>query len=230
MKTFADLLHAYEGAGSLDTLFGHSQRPGGAFEGIIPSQMTLAELDAFDSGDYGDWSRRQLGYKATPVGFAQIVGTTRRGIADELGLPDDTVFDEDTQRAMTRYLLDQTGGDPSRLRGTWEGFKNVSDDDLAAAWAAYQDSGSIGALGGGGDVGAGPTIARARAGLPLAVPLPGEEDQVEYADNWLGDMQHKRDDFRAGLGDKLGLDARQMAGIGGGLQDIGAMLMRGGYY
>ena len=53
--------------------------------------------------------------------------------------------------------------------------------------------------------------------------------QDEYADNWLGRVQNKRDTMRAGLGDKLGIDAKQMEGIGGGLQGLGQYMMRGGF-
>lgn len=82
----------------------------------------------------------------------------------------------------------------------------------------------------------GPTQERAGMGLPLATgPEPEEEPKVpsfyqdSYADNWLGRMQNKRDDMRAGLGEKLGIDADQMQGIGKGLAGLGGFISGGGF-
>ena len=75
------LLEKYEGAGDYDTLYGHSQNDGGRFAGTKVSTMTLDQLDAFDK-DYGAWvASRNDGTFATPAGFGQIVGTTRRSAA-----------------------------------------------------------------------------------------------------------------------------------------------------
>jgi hypothetical protein len=79
----------------------------------------------------------------------------------------------------------------------------------------------------------GPTLARASRGLPLAGAHPTAEAEAEpekeYADNFLGRMQQKRDTMRAGLGDKLGFDEDQMAGVGRGLGALGQQLMSGGF-
>jgi len=147
------LIDRTEGNGDYRTLFGHSQRPGGAFEGVDITQMTLAQLDDFDK-EYGSWVNGEIGRVTTPGGRFQIVGTTRRQVADEMGLPSDTVFSKEVQDAMFYHLVDKRISGPrsmeAKMRGLrqeWEGFKNVSDKDLSAAITAYQN-GDAGALGG----------------------------------------------------------------------------------
>ena len=222
MPTFYDLLASTEGGGNFDTLFGHSQREGGRFSGVRPSQMTLAELQKFEDEEYGPWSKDKLGYKATPVGLSQIVGQTRRGLAKEMGLGDDALFDEETQRAMTRRLLDQTGGDLNKLRGTWEGFKGLSDEDLKTAWENYQGTGSIG-MGGQMPVTAGGdgSIARGdgqrNAGIRQS-PRP-EEAPPERKRPPIFAEQH------AALTDKFGIDEKRQRGLGNALMQFGQGLM-----
>lgn len=134
------LLNSHEGAGDYDTLFGHSQRDGGRFAGTKPSQMTLDQLDAFDK-DYGQWVASQNnGTFATPSGFGQIVGTTRRSMAKQMGLAGDTVFSPEVQRSMVdRLAWNRISGtsDPAArragMRQEWVGLKNVADADLDAA-------------------------------------------------------------------------------------------------
>ena len=78
---------------------------------------------------------------------------------------------------------------------------------------------------------AGPKMERARVNSPLGIRRPPrrEEEEPEYADNFLGRMEQKRDTMRAGLGDKLGLNDKQMSGIGGGLQGLGQYLLAGDF-
>lgn len=136
MANLYDMIDATEGVGNYSTLFSHSQRPGGAFEGTDVSKMTLGELRDFSTGPYANWSKGKLGYTATPMGRYQIVGQTQRGLQDELGFDDNTVFSPEVQDQMALALIKQTGGDPARLKGTWEGLKNYSDDELRAAYGA----------------------------------------------------------------------------------------------
>lgn len=135
------LLDRTEGAGSYDTLFHHSNREGGPFSGVTPSTMTMAQLDEFENSKYGPWSKDQLGYKATPAGRYQIVGSTRRGLMDQMGIPEDAVFDKDLQDKMRDRLLQDalaTDNPKAALRATWSGLDNVSDAELDAALAQYQ--------------------------------------------------------------------------------------------
>lgn len=148
-----DLLHEHEGGGDPDALFGFSNRKGGRFEGVKPSTMTLGELYAFSdpNGEYGQWVKQKLAESgqdarvATPMGEAQIVGATLRQSAKELGLPDDTVFNRDTQRMIMAHLARkayQKGGIKG-LRKEWEGFKNVPDDILEAAAQEFMANTSV---------------------------------------------------------------------------------------
>lgn len=150
MLNFYDLLKNHEGAGDPDTLFAHAQKTTSPFSGVKVSEMNLGQLEDFASvdGSYGQWTKNklgELGHKprvATPMGIGQIVGTTLRQSAKELGLPDDTIFDEDTQRTIINHLarkridLNDRDATLKGLRNEWEGFKNVDDDTL---WQAAHD-------------------------------------------------------------------------------------------
>ena len=135
-----------EGGGNYDTLLSHSQRKGGAFEDVQVSKMTIAEAVDFSNGDYAQFSKEQVGRKATPMGRYQIVGQTLASVAKEMGLPPDTVFDETTQDAMFAHLvqkaLNSSGslkGKRAALRGVWEGFKNASNSELDAAIEHFEE-------------------------------------------------------------------------------------------
>lgn len=170
-----DLLSRHEGAGNPSTLFGHAQLPGRQFAGVDVSKMTLGELREFASpnGDYGRWVKDELGRAgqqpriATPMGVGQIVGTTLRNTQSQLGLSDDTVFDEGTQRDMVLHLAKNRivpGNDQATLRGLrqeWEGFKHVDDDVLLAAAKGI------------GDPSMGPTQEAADKGSVKSGPLGG---------------------------------------------------------
>ncbi|MEO9629574.1 MAG: hypothetical protein ABJG14_03950 [Sulfitobacter sp.] len=147
--TIAGLLRKHEGAGDPSTLFGHSQR-GGRFDGVDVSKMTLAELREFSrpDGEYGQWVKDKVGRVATPMGFGQIVGTTMRNTAKAMGLPDDTVFDANTQTAMVNHLAKQRlinakspAAKRAAMRAEWEGFKHVPDSQLDAAIANFEKNG-----------------------------------------------------------------------------------------
>lgn len=150
------LLHRTEGGGGNDTLYGNAQRPGGQFAGVDVSKMTIDQALEFanPSGPYGQWVKSQTGKElpSTPMGRAQIVGSTLRDAAKEMGLSGDTIFDENTQRAVQNHLTtkrlakaDTMEGKRAELRAEWEGFKNVSDAELTAAIVAFE-KGDTGAL------------------------------------------------------------------------------------
>lgn len=145
------LIDRTEGGGRYDTLFGHSQN-GGKFNGVDVSKMTLADLGAFasPSGEYGQWVKGQVGRVATPMGRHQIVGTTLRAAASEMGLSPDTVFSPQTQDSMAAHLARKRlsaakdpGAKRSALRAEWEGFKHVSDAELDTAIAKFEADGGI---------------------------------------------------------------------------------------
>jgi hypothetical protein len=61
-------------------------------------------------------------------------------IAKAMGLPDDTVFSPSVQDAMFEFHVKRTvdrhssmSAKVNALRGQWEGFKNISNEDLAKA-------------------------------------------------------------------------------------------------
>jgi hypothetical protein len=156
------LIDRHEGAGNYSTLFGHAQRKG-PFAGKDVSQMTLGQLEQFasPSGEYGQWVKGQVGRVATPMGRYQIVGTTLRGAAKELGLSPDTVFSPQTQTTIAEHLARRrlaSAQSPTAkriaMRAEWEGFKHVPDEQLDQAIARFEAGGgqfaprAMGAVGG----------------------------------------------------------------------------------
>jgi hypothetical protein len=149
MAPFLPLLDKHEGGGRYDTLFGHAQRNDSPFKGVDVTQMTLGELRQFTDpkGEYGQWVRGQVGRVATPMGRHQIVGTTLRNAAKTMGLSDDTRFtpavQDDIAAHLARQRLSRASSMEGKIRGLraeWEGFKHVSDNDLAAAIQQFEAS------------------------------------------------------------------------------------------
>jgi L-fucose mutarotase/ribose pyranase (RbsD/FucU family) len=168
----AQLLDKFEGGGDYNALFGFANREGGPFAGTNVSQMTIGELKAFADGEYADYSRKQLGYKATPMGRYQFVGSTLSAVAQRMGLPDDTVFSPEVQDQMFVFHAQEVmdgkspAGKRAALRGTWEGLRNASDAELDQMIAEIEGgTASFGTTGvsGGGFRGARPTDANAVA-------------------------------------------------------------------
>lgn len=138
--SFVEIMDQTEGGGRYDTLFGHSQKSG-PFAGVDITKMTLGQLKEFASpkGEYGNWVKSQVGRVATPMGRYQFTGTTLRQVSAEMGLPDDTLFDKNTQDALFKYHLNKTLARGSTLqekvsllRGQWEGFKSVPTAKLVS--------------------------------------------------------------------------------------------------
>lgn len=149
------LIDRNEGGGNDDTLFGNSQN-GGRFAGTRVSEMTIGEALQFadPSGPYGQWVKSSLAESgqdarvATPMGRYQIVGTTLRNAAQEMGLPMDARFDATTQQSIAAHLANRrlagaASPDAQRaaLRAEWEGFKLVPDAQLDAAIAGFLANG-----------------------------------------------------------------------------------------
>jgi hypothetical protein len=96
-----------ESGGDYNALFGYSNRPGGQFEGVNLTDMTVNQALQFSnpSGAYGQYVLRnrpdpEMGV-ATPMGAYQVVGRTLRAAMQGLGLTGD--------ERMTPELQDQIG-------------------------------------------------------------------------------------------------------------------------
>ena len=112
-------IFAGESGGDYDALFGFSNRAGGRFAHVRPSQMTVSQVLDFTkpTGEYAQWVKNKIGRVATPVGGFQIVGKTLRGAVKNLGLTGNEMFDQATQDRLGDYIL--------KVQGTraWEGYK-----------------------------------------------------------------------------------------------------------
>ena len=122
-------------ADQYDTLFGHRNRE----NGVRVSEMTIGQAGEFasPSGQYGQSVNAEIGRVATPMGKFQIVGSTLRGLQEDLALPDEVPFSPAVQEQLGLYLAQQRVlGSRTResqragLRSEWEGFKNVSNAEL----------------------------------------------------------------------------------------------------
>lgn len=145
------LIDRTEGGGNYSTLFGHSQREGGAFAGVDVSKMSIAQVLDFTkpTGAYAQWVAKQVGRVATPTGRFQIVGSTLRNAVKALGLGMDAAFDATTQDKIAGYLAanrlrsaSTPEGKRQAMRAEWEGFKHVSDAELDRAIADFEGKGS----------------------------------------------------------------------------------------
>lgn len=107
-----------ESGGDYDALFGFSNRAGGAFEGVRPTQMTINQVLAFTdpSGPYAQWVKSQVGRVATPVGGFQVVGSTLRDTVNRMGLTGNELFDPAMQDRIGMEIYRAQGP------GAWEGW------------------------------------------------------------------------------------------------------------
>ena len=107
-----------ESGGDYNALFGYSNRPGGKFEGVKLTDMTVNEVAEFTDpkGPYGQWVKDQIGYVATPTGAFQTVGTTLKDAMRGLGLTGDEPYDQNTQDAIGMWIYENQGPE------AWEGW------------------------------------------------------------------------------------------------------------
>ena len=164
----APKIKARESGGDYDALYGFSNRQGGAFEGTKLTDMTVDQAIQFSDpdGPYGQWSKQQLGYVATPMGAYQIVGTTLRDIKENMGLTGDEQMTPELQEAMAKWLYENRGG--------------------ATPWAASEGAGPAGA----GVAATGRNVtSNERSGL--AAGLGGDKPYGER--NTLGKMMYDRE-------------------------------------
>lgn len=129
-----DKIIAGESGGDPNALLGFANR--NDFAGYNVSEKTLGELKEFGGpeGPYGKYSKNKLGYRATPMGKFQIVRDTLAAAQEALGLPDDTVFDEQTQETMAKWVYENQG---------WQAFEALKkggggDGAPGSAPAPYQ--------------------------------------------------------------------------------------------
>lgn len=112
-------IFAGESGGDYGAVFGYQNRPGGRFDGVRLTDLTLDEWLEFarPSGPYGQWVKSQIGRVATPMGAYQIVGTTLRHAKKAMGLRGDEVMDGPMQDRIGLWIY-QTQG-----TGAWEGYR-----------------------------------------------------------------------------------------------------------
>lgn len=138
VKDIATAIDIGETAGSGDygTLLGFTNRTGRKFDDADITNKTVDELIAFSSpgGAYADYSKKQVGRVATPMGRYQIVGKTLRKLKNELGLTGEETFSPELQDKLFLQLLKGRGytkyksGEISReqflsnLQKEWEGL------------------------------------------------------------------------------------------------------------
>jgi hypothetical protein len=122
-------------ADSYDSMFGNAERVDGKFLGTELTAMPMSAV--FDLVELnGDFHKRnlELGHDTTAVGKYQFVGNTLRdlrdrGILEELGIGDDTIFDEETQDKIAVHLARRRvkpeysmARAREELVNEWEGF------------------------------------------------------------------------------------------------------------
>ena len=141
-------IFAGESGGDYNALFGFQNRPGGKFQDVKLTDMTVDQALQFaaPSGEYGQTVKGQIGRVATPMGAYQIVGTTLKAAKDGLGLTGNEVMTPELQDALGGWILANQG------TGAWEGYKGPRDGYAPASGGAVtmSTSGPSGGYGGGG--------------------------------------------------------------------------------
>ena len=110
-----------ESGGDYNALFNYQNRPGGLFDDVKITDMSVdAALDfAQPRSGYGNYVKmaNPEGVVATPMGAYQVVGTTLRDAKRGLGLRGDELMTRDLQDRIGRYIYDTQG------TGAWAGYK-----------------------------------------------------------------------------------------------------------
>ena len=157
-------IFAGESGGDYNALFGFQNRPGGKFQDVKLTDMTVDQALQFaaPSGEYGQTVKGQIGRVATPMGAYQIVGTTLKAAKDGLGLTGNEVMTPELQDALGGWILANQG------TGAWEGYKGPRDGYTPASGGAVtmSTSGTGGGYGGGGTGG----------GIDIATLLAAQSD------------------------------------------------------
>ena len=110
-----------ESGGDYNALFNFQNRPGGLFDDVKITDMTVdAALDfAQPRSGYGNYVKmaNPKGEYATPMGAYQVVGNTLKMAKRGLGLRGDELMTRDLQDRIGRYIYDKQG------TGAWAGYK-----------------------------------------------------------------------------------------------------------
>jgi len=122
-------IFAGESGGDYNALFGFANRPGGKFQNVKLTDMTVDQALEFANpqGEYGQTVKGQIGRVATPMGAYQIVGTTLKAAKDGLGLTGNEQMTEDLQDRLGGWILAEQG------TGAWEGYKGPRDSYTPAS-------------------------------------------------------------------------------------------------
>ena len=110
-----------ESGGDYNALFNYQNRPGGLFDDVKITDMTVdAALEfAQPRSGYGNYVKmaNPEGVVATPMGAYQVVGTTLRDAKRGLGLRGDELMTRELQDRIGKYIYDTQG------TGAWAGYK-----------------------------------------------------------------------------------------------------------
>ncbi|RYB07267.1 hypothetical protein D3272_04205 [Lichenibacterium ramalinae] len=143
-----DLIAAHEtgstGAAGYDTVYGHAER-GGRFAPPKPiSQMTIAEVLAYQRR-----MKPLAGSPAFPVGRAQWTETTLRGLTR--GMDPNTVFSPEVQEKLfDRSIAGRMGQGVGGFRSEWDSLRGVDAATIQGAIAGHKTG--VGFSGGGSGV------------------------------------------------------------------------------
>jgi hypothetical protein len=136
-------IFAGESGADWNALFGYSNRPGGPFEDVKLTEMTVDEALAFadPSGPYGQWVARnrpdpQNGV-ATPMGAYQIVGTTLKLAKEGLGLKGDELMTPELQEKLGQWIYLEQG------TGAWQGYRGPRDSFSRRGPSRYTGGGAV---------------------------------------------------------------------------------------
>lgn len=136
-------IFAGESGGDYDALFAYSNRPGGPFEDVKLTEMTVDEALAFSdpSGPYGQWVARNRpdpeNGVATPMGAYQIVHTTLAAAKEGLGLTGDEVMTPELQEKLGQWIYLEQG------TGAWQGYRGPRDGYTARGPGRYTGGGMV---------------------------------------------------------------------------------------
>jgi hypothetical protein len=107
-----------ESGGDYNALFGYANRPGGQFEGVRLTDMTVNQALQFSDpiGPYAQSVRGQIGRVATPMGAYQVVGKTLRAAMNGMGLTGNERMTPELQDQIGMWIYQNQGP------GAWEAW------------------------------------------------------------------------------------------------------------
>lgn len=133
LRTLQARIDQVEGQGDYNKLWNNAEvDPESVMAGVIVSEMTLAELDQLEEAYGAEVQETNEGVFSTPMGRYQIIGTTRRDLAQQMGLPPTTKFTPQIQDLMFEILVERRRQQAMNsdltfeqaLQLEWAGLKN----------------------------------------------------------------------------------------------------------